>query len=88
MDPNDSFRDEVAQELEEFLGGDIFSPEDRKEMRKELADDLNGLIDVPYIGERIEKFIIVALLRVAEFVAIRFAKKYGKKVADKLRAAN
>lgn len=85
MQDDNTFRAEVADELEQFLGGDIFDEKDRAEMRKELAQDLNKLIDIPFIGEKVEGFIIRALLRVGEFVAIRFARKYGGKVADKLR---
>lgn len=66
---------EVAEGLEKLLEGGIISAEDRDAIREDLANSINLAVNIPIIGEAIEKQIIKFLLRAVELIAGRVAKK-------------
>ena len=66
---------EVAEGLEKLLEGGVISKEDRDAIREDLANSINLAVNIPIIGEAIEKQVIKFFLRAVEMIAGRIAKK-------------
>lgn len=55
---------------------------DEAEVRKAVVKKLNKVVDIPYIGEAIEKVLFTILVR----IAVAFAKKGSQKLFDEVFA--
>ncbi len=82
-----TLRQEAADELERLLQGDfaLLDDEEKDKIRNQLIDALNKVINIPIIGEVIERRIIKVLVRAAEVIAAKYTRKLIGDIADKVR---
>lgn len=77
-----AIRDAAHEILDDIFGGEdgVYDESDKDRLLGQLADTINGAIDVPLIGEKIEKAILLILLK----VVMRLGEKYGRPYVESL----
>ena len=72
----------LREDLEKYLqDADLFNEEEKKEFLDDMADTINQIVDVPIIGEKLERVAIRFLLGLGERVVSHFARKLIDKIA-------